>query len=175
MVFHDWTLDCATNGRGPVHKAKYEQLKKLDAGYGYTPDGGKTFPFRNKGFRISKLEAFYSQYPKYEFWINLKNNDKRSLHRLHQFISQKQNKTVVITLRRGVDWFKNNAPTIRVASLSTVKDFSIAYLAVGWSGFIPEACRNTILLLPPSMAGYFWGYPEGLASRLQTYGQSMIQ
>ena len=26
-----------------------QQLKQLDVGYGYTADGGKTFPFRSKG------------------------------------------------------------------------------------------------------------------------------
>ncbi len=72
VVFHDWTLDCATNGTGPVQKSSFEQLNNLDAGYGYTFDDGLTFPFRGKGFRISKLEEFYNKYPNHEFWLNYK-------------------------------------------------------------------------------------------------------
>jgi glycerophosphoryl diester phosphodiesterase len=45
-VIHDWTLDCRTNGRGVTRKHSLAELKTLDAGYGYTADGGKTFPFR---------------------------------------------------------------------------------------------------------------------------------
>src|SRR6478735_2591021 len=45
-VFHDWTLDCRTNGRGVTREHTLAELKKLDAGYGYTADGGKTYPLR---------------------------------------------------------------------------------------------------------------------------------
>ena len=44
-VFHDWTLDCRTDGRGVTREHSMAYLKKLDIGYGYTADGGKTFPF----------------------------------------------------------------------------------------------------------------------------------
>jgi glycerophosphoryl diester phosphodiesterase len=45
-VFHDWTLDCRTNGKGVTREHSLQELKTLDIGYGYTADGGKTFPFR---------------------------------------------------------------------------------------------------------------------------------
>ena len=47
-VFHDWMLDCQTNGKGVTGKYTLAELKKLDIGYGYTADEGKTFPFRGK-------------------------------------------------------------------------------------------------------------------------------
>lgn len=48
-VFHDWTIDCRTNGRGVTHEQSMEYLKTLDIAYGYTADGGKTYPLRGKG------------------------------------------------------------------------------------------------------------------------------
>ena len=48
-VFHDWTLDCRTEGKGVTREHTLAELKALDIGYGYTADGGKTFPFRGKG------------------------------------------------------------------------------------------------------------------------------
>src|SRR6185312_6058953 len=45
-VFHDWTLDCKTEGHGPTRDHSMAELEALDIGYGYTADGGKTFPFR---------------------------------------------------------------------------------------------------------------------------------
>ena len=47
-LFHDHGLDCRTNGKGEVKDMTLAQLKALDAGYGYTADQGKTFPFRGK-------------------------------------------------------------------------------------------------------------------------------
>ena len=45
-VFHDWTLDCRTDGHGVTRDHSLADLKKLDVGYGYTADGAKTFPLR---------------------------------------------------------------------------------------------------------------------------------
>ncbi|WP_037430605.1 glycerophosphodiester phosphodiesterase family protein, partial [Sinorhizobium fredii] len=35
-VFHDWTLDCRTNGAGVTEETPMSKLKTLDIGYGYT-------------------------------------------------------------------------------------------------------------------------------------------
>lgn len=173
VVFHDWTLDCATNGTGPVQQSSFEQLKDLDAGYGYTFDDGSTFPFRGKGFRISKLEEFYKQYPKHEFWLNLKNSDIRSFNTLYTYISEKNSNSVVITTLTGLEWFRSKDSSIRLASVDSVKRCGIDYMLMGWAGVVPDSCRNTILLIPPSMTKYFWGYPERLASRLQQHGSDV--
>jgi glycerophosphoryl diester phosphodiesterase len=42
-IFHDWNLDCRTEGAGPIWEQPLAYLKTLDIGYGYTADGGKTF------------------------------------------------------------------------------------------------------------------------------------
>jgi glycerophosphoryl diester phosphodiesterase len=42
-VFHDWTLDCRTNGNGVTRERTLAELKVLDIGHGYTGDGGKTY------------------------------------------------------------------------------------------------------------------------------------
>ena len=169
VVFHDWTLDCATNGTGPVRKSSFKELESVDAGYGYTFDDGSTFPFRGKGFRIFKLEEFYKQYPTHEFWLNLKNNDIRSFNILYSYISDKKYNPVIITSSKGIEWFRNKDSSLRLASVDSVKRCGIDYLIVGWAGVVPNSCKNTILLIPPSMTKYFWGYPNRLASRLQKH------
>jgi glycerophosphoryl diester phosphodiesterase len=45
-VFHDWTVDCRTDGKGVTREHSLAELKRLDIGHGHTADGGKTFPFR---------------------------------------------------------------------------------------------------------------------------------
>lgn len=169
VVFHDWTLDCATDGSGPVQKSTFEQLKNFDAGYGYTSDGGATYPLRGKGYRISRLETFYSRYPTHNFWLNLKNNDHRSFELLYVFVATRKANSLVITTSKGVEWFRGKDPELKVTGVDSVKQCGIAYLIMGWAGIVPTSCRNTILLLPPSKAKYFWGYPDRFASRLQKY------
>lgn len=174
VVFHDWTLDCATDGTGPLSQSSWNDLNHIDAGYGYTFDNGKTFPFRGKGLRISKLEEFYSQYPGYKFLVNLKNNDEQSFNVLYKFIIDlppvSSSATTVITSAKGMDWFRTKATAIKVVSVDSVKGCGMNYLVVGWAGMVPESCRNTSLFIPPSMAKYFWGFPKRLAARLQKYG-----
>ncbi len=173
VVFHDWKLDCATNGVGPIHKASFKELQHLDAGHGYSFDNGKTFPFRDKGYRISKLATFYQQYPTHTFWLNLKNNDPQSFNVLYEYIADKKNNHTVITSDKGSAWFKQKDPSIKLASVDSVKSCGIDYLLMGWSGFVPESCRNTVLFIPPNMSQYFWGYPERLAARLQSHGSAV--
>jgi glycerophosphoryl diester phosphodiesterase len=48
-VFHDWTLDCRTDGHGETRSHDMAFLKTLDVGFGYTADGGQSFPLRGKG------------------------------------------------------------------------------------------------------------------------------
>ena len=61
VVFHDATLDRTTNGSGPVVAHTLDEIRKLDAGYHFTPDG-ETHPFRGRGIGVSTLrevlEAF---------------------------------------------------------------------------------------------------------------------
>jgi hypothetical protein len=49
---------------------------KSDAGYDFTTDGGKTFPFRGKGFRIATLSDVLRAFPDRMFVINLQDYKK---------------------------------------------------------------------------------------------------
>jgi len=76
VVFHEGTLDCRTNGKGAVSNYTLAELKKLDIGYGYTADGGKTFPFRGKGIGlIPSLDEVLNAFPDQLLYIDVKSND----------------------------------------------------------------------------------------------------
>ena len=45
VVFHDWTLDCRTDGTGVTRDHDLQNLKALDIGYGIQPTGARPFPF----------------------------------------------------------------------------------------------------------------------------------
>ena len=56
MVIHDPSLDRLTEGTGPVEERTLDELRAFDAGYRFTTDHGKTFPFRGTGVGIPTLE-----------------------------------------------------------------------------------------------------------------------
>lgn len=75
-VFHDWTLECRTNGKGVTRDYTLSELQALDIGYGYTADGGKTYPFRGKGIGLMpSLEDVLLHFPHKELLIHVKSND----------------------------------------------------------------------------------------------------
>jgi len=75
-VFHDWTLDCRTNGKGVTREHTMAYLKTLDIGHGYTADGGKTFPFRGQFVgAMPTLDEVLARFPDKRFLINIKSRD----------------------------------------------------------------------------------------------------
>jgi glycerophosphoryl diester phosphodiesterase len=59
VVLHDSTVDRTTDGSGRVDEMSLDEVRRLDAGYRFTSNGGGAFPFRARGVRIPTLtEAF---------------------------------------------------------------------------------------------------------------------
>ena len=74
-VFHDWTLECRANGTGRTRDHSLAVLQALDIGYGYTPDGGKTWPLRGKGVGLMpSLAEVLAAFPDRDFIINIKSD-----------------------------------------------------------------------------------------------------
>ena len=87
VLFHDWMLECRTNGKGKISDFPLAYLKTLDVGYGYTYDGGKTFPFRGKGIgKIPTLVEVLNQYPNKKFLIDHKDGSMKTARLLAEII-----------------------------------------------------------------------------------------
>jgi glycerophosphoryl diester phosphodiesterase len=72
VVIHDPTLERTTNGAGPVSALTLDELRRLDAGYHFSPDAGATFPFRGTGVRVPTLRAVLERFPTIRLNIDLK-------------------------------------------------------------------------------------------------------
>jgi glycerophosphoryl diester phosphodiesterase len=83
VLFHDWRLECRTNGEGQTNEQELAYLKGLDVGYGYTHDGGKTFPLRGTGVGLMPtLKEALDHFPKGRFLIDQKDNDPETAARI---------------------------------------------------------------------------------------------
>lgn len=72
VVSHDETIDRLTNGKGLIREMTLAELRAYDFGYGFTPDGGKTYPYRGKGVRIPTLEEVFQRFPGVRVNVELK-------------------------------------------------------------------------------------------------------
>ncbi|HEX2207602.1 MAG TPA: glycerophosphodiester phosphodiesterase [Longimicrobium sp.] len=76
VVIHDATVDRTTDGRGRVADLTVDELRRLDAGYHFTPDGGTTHPFRGRGVHISTLREVLEALP--DARVNVEIKDRRA-------------------------------------------------------------------------------------------------
>jgi glycerophosphoryl diester phosphodiesterase len=69
VILHDPEVTRTTNGDGPIQELSFAEAERLDAGFRFSPDSGRTFPYRGRGVRIPRLAEVIDQFP--EARINL--------------------------------------------------------------------------------------------------------
>ncbi|HEX8127130.1 MAG TPA: glycerophosphodiester phosphodiesterase family protein [Allosphingosinicella sp.] len=179
VVFHDWTLDCRTDGKGPVRGKTLAELKRLDVGYGYTADGGKTFPLRGKGIGgIPTVEEALRETPRMRLFFNFKSKDPRDADAL-----------VAAFRRAGVEidgkyvFYGHPVVTARMKQLvpgattfwkDGMKACLTDYVKWGWTSFVPETCRNTVVAVPLNYQWAIWGWPKRFIARMESVGTKVI-
>jgi glycerophosphoryl diester phosphodiesterase len=171
-VFHDWTLDCRTDGHGVTREAAMADLKKLDVGYGYTADGGKTYPFRGKGVGLMPtLDEVFAEFPNRRFLIHIKSNDPREgetlAKRLAALPQDQLNRLMVYGGDNPVAVVRKRIPTIRTMSKATLKACALRYALLGWSGYVPDNCSHSLLLIPVNYGPWIWGWPNRFVERMK--------
>lgn len=72
VILHDATLARTTNGHGQVKRHTLAELKKLDAGYRFTRDGGKSYPCRGQKIEIPTLRELFGALPRLRAIIEIK-------------------------------------------------------------------------------------------------------
>lgn len=171
-VFHDWTLDCRTNGHGVTRDQTMAYLKTLEIGYGYTADGGKTYPFRGKGVGLMPtLNEVLAAFPGRQFLINIKSNDASEADRLLAYLKAHHrpvdSRLWVYAAGRPGARLRQLAPQVRVMSKQRLKTCAYRYLAAGWLGIVPDACRGQFIAVPLNLKWAFWGWPDRFLARMK--------
>ncbi|ADP16821.1 glycerophosphoryl diester phosphodiesterase family protein [Achromobacter xylosoxidans A8] len=176
-VFHDWTVDCRTEGRGETRAHTMAELKGLDIGYGYTADGGKTFPFRGRGVGLMPtLSEVLEAFPRQRFLINVKSRDPAEGAALAAVLngmpSARRADFMVYGGEEPVGRLRQLAPDLRTLTRSDLKSCLLRYVAAGWSGHVPQVCRGMVLMVPVNVAPWLWGWPGRFLERMDAAGSS---
>jgi len=63
VVFHDATTDRVTGVAGTVASCRLAELRALDAGWTFSRDGGRTFPWRGRDLAVPTLAEVLDRHP----------------------------------------------------------------------------------------------------------------
>jgi len=179
VIFSDPTLDCRTNGHGPVRARTLAELKALDIGHGYTADGGKTWPLRGRGVGLMPtVEEVLKELPRASLLFSLSGNDPREADLLAAAFRRAGvepgarygfygSKAVAQRMRRL-------APKAWTWSLEEAEACGDAYRRWGWTSYVPAACRGRTILIPLDRQFTIWGWPNRFLSRMAGTGTKVV-
>jgi len=174
VLFHDWTLDCRTNGHGDVRLRTLAELKRLDVGHGYTADQGATHPFRSRGIGLMpSLEEALRALPGRPLLINFKGNDPAEadlvaaeFRRAGRRIDARY--SFYGSGPRVLGRMRTHAPQSWIFDMTDeVQPCLLRYLAIGWLGIVPRACAGGTIALPVREGWLAWGWPNRFLARMQ--------
>jgi glycerophosphoryl diester phosphodiesterase len=74
VVFHDDDTGRLTGARGTIESRALDEVRRLDAGHGFTRDG-RTFPFRARGVLVPTFAEALARFPRMRFNVDAKLDD----------------------------------------------------------------------------------------------------
>jgi len=177
VVFHDWMLECRTDGQGNVSDHPLAYLQSLDIGYGYTHDGGKTYPFRGKGVgKMPTLVQVLQTFPERTFWIDHKDGAMETAELLVDVVKalppEQQQRLYYWGPDEAYDYVHREFPTITrlLGQRPQMKRCLLPYvLTLGLAEF-PEDCKGVGIGLPSEYTKVAWGWPYRFLDRVEKAG-----
>jgi glycerophosphoryl diester phosphodiesterase len=178
-VFHDWTVDCRTNGQGVTREQTMNYLKTLDLGYGYTADQGQTFPFRGQGLNnMPTLAEVLLAFPHCAFLLHIKSNDSQEALLLARYLQNQFPQRIPDLMAYGADLpiqtLKSQLPQMRTMSRQSTWDCFSQYALTGWWGNVPDRCRQQLILVPANIGPWLWGWPHDFIKHLESFGSTVV-
>lgn len=143
IVIHDQSVSRTTGRRGRVGKMLLNAIRQLDAGYGFTPDRGRSFPYRGKGLTIPTLDEVLSAFPEHRFTVELKRSRDESPFALATKLSERADNHRVIVASADhelLEAFRGQAPDVPTGfSKNEVRDFLARLRERRLAGYRPVA------------------------------------
>lgn len=166
VLMHDETVDRTTNGHGAIRDLTLAEIKKLDAAYSFSVDGGKTFPYRGQGVSVPTLEELFRAYPNKRIGIEIKQTDpEKTAKAFCQAIraANMQTKMLVSSFRhQNMLAFRRECPEVATSATEIeARDFFIAQLA-GLQGVISPEYQS--LQIPERNSGFTLLTPQFIAA-----------
>lgn len=119
VLMHNPTVDETTNGRGRINRMLLKEIKKLDAGYRWTANGGRTFPFRGKNIDVPTLDEVFQKFKNKRMNIEIKQSEPSIIAPLCTLIEKHNvsDKVLVASFsHRDLETFRTRCPNIATSA-----------------------------------------------------------
>jgi len=166
VLMHDYMLECRTDGTGLVGEHDTAYLQGLDIGYGYTADGGKTFPLRGKGVgKMPTLAEVLHRFPDGCFLLDHKDWNVESAETLVKILAD------VPGAQRRRLWFWGPEEPLRYIQgfypeirrffplRAQLKEFGLPFFLSFGLIKVPEEYRGLSIPIPARYLKWVWGWP----------------
>lgn len=153
VLHHGGDLSENTEGSGPVGRHMLSELRSLDAGYRFTPDGGASYPHRDKGHTVVTLAEALEAFPETRFNLDIK--ERRAAPATRQLIDRLGAGDRVL-LASWYSW--QRAPAVRdwPGPRSATLDQMLAFMLLHWTRTDALWSRRVDALQLPER---HWGLP----------------
>jgi glycerophosphoryl diester phosphodiesterase len=162
VIFRDRTLECRTNGTGRVAERDLAYLRTLDLGYGYSADGGRTFPQRGLG--IGAMPTVYDVLRAYRDTSLI--FDLADARAADATLAAFRRAGVGIGPRHGFAGPPEARARLRqltqagfLLDNAASEDCIAPYYRTGWLGIVSDACNGATLILSRHGGWTLWGWP----------------
>ena len=177
-VFHDDVLDCKTNAAGRLIDYSMAELKAMDIGYGYYTESNE-YPLRGKGIGLMpSLDEVLDGFQLKGFVMDVKSNDRNVAVRLGDLLvargPEEVNRLLIFGSPDAVDAIREAHPSVRTFSRAAVGRCLRDYMIVGWTGYVPDACRNGAVGMYANYAWVLWGWPHRFVARMRSVDTMVI-
>ena len=144
VVIHDDRLDRTTDLTGPVRARTLAELRAADAGYRFSPDRGRSFPFRDQDVRIPTLHEVLWAFPTMPVMIEVKEPEVQEAARRVLLESECAERCVVASEHVGALELFQEAPFSCGAAAAEIS----ALYRTAMLRRKPPACRYRLLSVP---------------------------
>lgn len=175
VIFRDARLECRTNGTGAVAERDLAYLRLLDIGYGYSQDGGRSFPQRGLGIGAM---------PTVEDVLQIRRGGTIVL--IFDLADARAAEAAVAAFQRaGVPIGPSHGFAGPPAARARLRQLTQAgfvldaaasdaclspYRKTGWLGLVPGACNGATLIVPRGGEFTLWGWPYRFMNRMSGAG-----
>jgi len=88
VVSHDATVERCTDGGGALRTLTLAQVERLDAGHAFTPDEGRTYPYRGQGLRLPTFHEVLKSFPSMRLNVEIKEDAPGIEHAFAQAVRE---------------------------------------------------------------------------------------
>ena len=156
VVIHDATVERTTDGVGAVAAMTLAGLKRLDAGYRWSVDGGQSYPYRSLGVRVPTLAEVFEQLPAARMVLEMKQPfAPASIAALCGLIRRagRQNKVLVASFAgEALREFRRDCPEVATSMSSLEARLFIVLFGLYTPSVpalqAPDRLRDTVLVTP---------------------------